>query len=134
MGGAPLGFAVHNILLGTLQEMGMPSVFYYVYTVCCLPIGLVMFYFTAPGAAANSEGKGCQVFLSSIKSPGAWLPAMIPWFIAKFIGNFVLEDSFPLLYNTFNTDRVPLFGGPGTTSPTVPFQYYTAWYWFVLVA
>merc|ERR1711937_221583 len=58
---------------------------------------------------------------------------MLPWFLAKFIGNFVLEDSFPLLFNTFNSAKVPLLG-PSSSSPTIPFQYYTSLYWFVMFA
>mmetsp|Transcript_29336 Transcript_29336/g.69196 ORF Transcript_29336/g.69196 Transcript_29336/m.69196 type:complete len:442 (+) Transcript_29336:43-1368(+) len=131
--GAPLGFAVHNILLGTFQQWGMPVVVYYVYSAICLPFAMAIFYYKAPPAEANSQGKGCQVFLRSLQQPKEWLPAMLPWFIAKFLGNFVMEDAFPLLFNTFNTARVPIFG-PDSTSPTIPFQYYTAWYWFVLMA
>jgi len=63
-----------------------------------------------------------------------WLPLMLPWFLAKFIGNFVLEDCFPLLFNTFNTEKVPMWGGPSSTEYLIPFGYYTAWYWFVMMA
>ncbi|CAJ1349110.1 unnamed protein product [Effrenium voratum] len=131
--GAPLGFAVHNILLGTFQQWGMSPVVYYLYSAACIPFAVVIFYYYAPLAEANSQGKGCQVFAESLKKPGQWLPSMLPWFLAKFLGNFVMEDAFPLLFNTFNTSRVPIFG-PASTSPTIPFQYYTAWYWFVMVA
>ena len=44
-----------------------------------------------------------------------------------------MEDAFPLLYLTFNTPHVPLFA-PSSTSPTIPFKYYTAFYYFVLMA
>eukprot|EP00435_Cladocopium_sp_Y103_P040768 s901_g11.t1 len=130
--GAPLGFAVHNILLGSVLPAGY-EVVYYVYSAACIPIAVVIFYFYAPLADANSQGKGCQIFLESLQQPKQWLPAMLPWFLAKFAGNFVMEDAFPLLYLTFNTPHVPLFA-PSSTSPTVPFKYYTAFYYFVLMA
>jgi hypothetical protein len=131
--GCPLGFAVHNIVLGTFQQWGMPPILYYVYTLCCLPFAAAITYFYAPSATAQAGGKGCEVFFNSVCRPLEWLPLLIPWFAAKFIGNFVLEDGFPLLFNTFNTQRVPL-GNPDSTSGTVPFAYYTAWYWFVMMA
>merc|ERR1712083_1134666 len=59
---------------------------------------------------------------------------MIPWFIAKFVGNFVLEDAFPLLYSNYNTPNVPMWGGPSSTEHLVSFAYYTAWYWFPMMA
>jgi len=131
--GAPLGFAVHNIILGTFQQWGMPTVFYYIYTLCCLPVALWIFHVYAPTPAADASGKGCQVFVSSMRKFHEWLPAMVPWFVAKFIGNFVMEDAFPLLFNTFNTPRVPLWLA-SDEDPTIPFHYYTADFWFVLMA
>ena len=130
--GAPLGFAVHNILLGSVVPAGY-EVIYYIYSAACIPFAVVIFYFYAPIADVSSHGKGCQIFLKSLQQPKQWLPQMLPWFLAKFAGNFVMEDAFPLLYLTFNTKKVPLFG-PASTSPTVPFKYYTAFYWFVLMA
>eukprot|EP00438_Fugacium_kawagutii_P006979 Skav233376 [mRNA] locus=scaffold1038:71706:72995:+ [translate_table: standard] len=130
--GAPLGFAVHNILLGSIVPSGY-EVIYYIYSAACIPFAVVIFYFYAPIADASSSGKGCQIFVKSLQQPKQWLPQMLPWFLAKFAGNFVMEDAFPLLYLTFNTLEVPLFG-PASTSPTIPFKYYTAFYWFVLMA
>eukprot|EP00442_Polarella_glacialis_P019413 CAMPEP_0115053092 /NCGR_PEP_ID=MMETSP0227-20121206/3310_1 /TAXON_ID=89957 /ORGANISM="Polarella glacialis, Strain CCMP 1383" /LENGTH=440 /DNA_ID=CAMNT_0002437345 /DNA_START=49 /DNA_END=1371 /DNA_ORIENTATION=- len=133
--GAPLGFAVHNIILSTFHEaFGMPIIVYYLYSAFCIPFGVAIFYVYAPGQDAGGPGKGCSVFCNSMKHASAWVPAMIPWFIAKFIGNFVLEDGFPLLFNTFNTHRVPIWGGPDSTMHTIPFQYYTAWIWFPMMA
>lgn len=130
--GAPLGFAVHNILLGSVLPAGY-EVLYYVYSAACIPVAVAIFYFYSPLADANSQGKGCQIFLKSLQQPQQWLLAMLPWFLAKFAGNFVMEDAFPLLYLTFNTPHVPLFA-PSSTSPTIPFKYYTAFYYFVLMA
>lgn len=130
--GAPLGFAVHNILLGSIVPDGY-EVIYYIYTVACIPFAVAIFYFYAPVPDANSQGKGCQIFLKSLQQPKEWLPAMLPWFLAKFAGNFVMEDAFPLLFNTFNTARVPIFG-PSSTNPTIPNKYYKSLFWFVLMA
>lgn len=88
--GAPLGFAVHNILLGSVVPRGY-EVIYYVYSAACIPFAVVIFYYYAPKTAADGEGKGCQVFLKSLQRPQEWLMAMLPWFFAKFVGNFVME-------------------------------------------
>lgn len=58
---------------------------------------------------------------------------MLPWLVAKFVGNFVLESGFPLLFNTFNTDWVPLLNSSDAEN-TVPRQLYLALYWFPLMA
>jgi len=132
--GAPLGFAAHNIPLGLLQQWGMPPLVYYLYTLFCLPLGLLVFHWYAPVVrAGTSEGKGLHTFLRSLASPAAWVPAALPWFIAKLCGNFVLEDAFPLLFNIYNTSRVPLLD-PASTTFTVPTGYYLSLYWFVMVA
>eukprot|EP00928_Gymnodinium_smaydae_P091570 TRINITY_DN75295_c0_g1_i1.p1 TRINITY_DN75295_c0_g1~~TRINITY_DN75295_c0_g1_i1.p1 ORF type:complete len:451 (+),score=70.85 TRINITY_DN75295_c0_g1_i1:50-1402(+) len=132
--GAPLGFAVHNILLGTFSQMGMPVLVYYLSTAACLPVGALIFHNHAPSADPNNKGKGCNVFMYSMRKSRQWMPKMLPWFFAKFVGNFVLEDGFPLLFNTFNTAYVPMFGGPASTSYLMPFAYYTAWIWFPAMA
>ncbi|CAK0872160.1 unnamed protein product [Prorocentrum cordatum] len=102
--GAPLGFAVNNVILGLLSQCGMPAQLYYVYNAACVPIAAAIFYHYAPRADGKSDGKGCQVFANSMRHARAWLPLMIPWLIAKFIGNFVLEDGFPLLFNMLEGD------------------------------
>eukprot|EP00746_Dinoflagellata_sp_MGD_P168061 gnl/MRDRNA2_/MRDRNA2_99182_c0_seq1.p1 gnl/MRDRNA2_/MRDRNA2_99182_c0~~gnl/MRDRNA2_/MRDRNA2_99182_c0_seq1.p1 ORF type:complete len:462 (+),score=39.00 gnl/MRDRNA2_/MRDRNA2_99182_c0_seq1:55-1386(+) len=131
--GTPLGFAVHNIILGTCQQWGMPPVVYFAYSLCCLPFAALIFYHYAPSQNVSNQGKGCAVIANSMKHASDWLPAMLPWLLAKFVGNFVLEDCFPLLFNTFNSAKVPLLA-PSSTSPTIPFQYYTSLYWFVMFA
>lgn len=130
--GAPMGFAMHNIVLGTFAGWGMPTVVYYVWSAACMPIAVVIFAKYAPAAEANSQGKGCQVFINSLCNPSAWLLLMLPWLIAKFFGNFVLEDAFPLFYSTFEDTVVPLWGP--TSTMLVPTSYYLAWYWFVCMA
>ncbi|CAK0872157.1 unnamed protein product [Prorocentrum cordatum] len=109
--GAPLGFAVNNVILGLLSQCGMPAQLYYVYNAACVPIAAAIFYHYAPRADGKSDGKGCQVFANSMRHARAWLPLMIPWLIAKFIGNFVLEDGFPLLFNMLEGTKRAL-GGP----------------------
>jgi len=131
--GAPLGFAMLNTVLGTLEHFGMEPWVYYVYSLVCLPIAIFIFHSKAPAATAKGQGKGCQVFINSVKKWKQWLPHMVPWFIAKFIGNFVLEDGFPLLFTTYNTQRVPVLGPEGTKR-TVPFDLYRAWFWFPCMA
>jgi hypothetical protein len=133
--GAPLGFAVNNILLETIHQLfGMPAICFYICCACVIPIAVWIFHKHAPAVNKNDKGKGCGVFCNSLKKPLEWVPLMIPWFIAKFIGNFVLEDGFPLLFNTFNTEKVPLWGGAASIENLVPFAYYTAWFWFPMMA
>jgi len=131
--GAPLGFAVNNVLLGLLSQVGMPVQFYYVYNAACIPLAIAVFRAYAPREDGKSEGKGCQVFANSMRRAYVWLPMMVPWLVAKFIGNFVLEDGFPLLFNTFNTDRVPMWGGPDSEY-TISFALYASLYWFPMMA
>jgi hypothetical protein len=131
--GAPLGFAVNNVILGLLSQLGMPAQWYYVYNAACVPLAAAIFYRFAPRADGKSDGKGCQVFAHSIRHANAWLPMMVPWLVAKFIGNFVLEDGFPLLFNTFNTSQVPMWGGPDSKR-TISFALYASLYWFPMMA
>ncbi|CAK9071338.1 Hypothetical protein (Fragment) [Durusdinium trenchii] len=133
--GAPLGFFVNNTILALLTQVGVPDIFYYFYDAMCLPFAMYIFHVYRPREAKGAgKGKGCSVFMSSISHAMDWLPHMILWFVAKFIGNFVLEDGFPLLYNTFNTEKVPIFGGPESTTHLVPFTLYTALMWFPAMA
>jgi len=132
--GAPLGFATHNIILGLLHQWGMPAIWFYIFTAICLPIAMVIFYKNAPAPDAKSDGKGFSVIMNSMKRPKQWVPAMIPWFIAKFVGNFVLENGFPLLFNTFNTEYVPFLGGADSDAGLISFQYYTALWFFPFMA
>jgi len=131
--GAPLGFFALNTVLGTFSYFGMPITIYYTYSLLCLPIAMFIFNRQAPKSEAKKSGKGCDVFLNSMRKAHKWLPKMLPWFIAKFIGNFVLEDGFPLLFNTYNTDRVPIYG-PESTTNTVPKALYLALCWFPCMA
>merc|ERR1719230_351297 len=48
--GCPIGFAMHNIVLGTFQQWGMPTVTYYVYSAACMPFAMVIFHKYAPSA------------------------------------------------------------------------------------
>jgi len=138
--GAPLGFFVNNTILGLLDYFGMPALVYYYYNAACLPIAAWIFWRHAPKDVKPAAGsdkkpeKGCAVFMNSMKKCSDWLPIMIPYFIAKFIGNFVLEDGFPLLFNTFNSAEVPIFGGPDATDNLIPFKLYTALIWFPCMA
>jgi len=130
--GAPLGFFINNTILATFNYIGMPDVVYYYFTAACLPGAMWIFHHNKPTATKQAKN-GYEAFVYSLKHCGEWLPKMIPWFMAKFVGNFVLEDGFPLLFNTFNTHRVPFPGGPDSTG-TIPFALYTAWYWFPMMA
>mmetsp|Transcript_71733 Transcript_71733/g.126624 ORF Transcript_71733/g.126624 Transcript_71733/m.126624 type:complete len:439 (+) Transcript_71733:44-1360(+) len=132
--GAPLGFFLNNTVLATFTLMGMPVIFYYLFGIATLPVAMWIYHKHRPDADPASKGKGCAVFMHSMKHAMEWMPLMLPWFLAKFIGNFVLEDGFPLLFNTFNTQRVPFWGGPADTENTIPFSAYTAFYWFPMMA
>lgn len=130
--GAPLGFFINNTILATFNYVGMPDEVYYYFTAACLPGAMWIFHRHHPAATKQAKN-GCEAFVYSMCNCKDWLPKMIPWFMAKFVGNFVLEDGFPLLFNTFNTHEVPFPGGPDSTV-TIPFALYTAWYWFPMMA
>lgn len=130
--GAPLGFFINNTILATFNYYGMPNVVYYYFTALCLPVAMWIFHQKRPHVPLASTN-GCEDFVYSLKHCGEWMPKMLPWFAAKFVGNFVLEDGFPLLFNVFNSSQVPFPGGPASTH-TVPFALYTAWYWFPMMA
>lgn len=138
--GAPLGFAMNNTVIATLcaNPFNLTPVLYFVWCLVCLPVGAFIFYTYAPVAAAGAaSGKGCDSFSNSMKKWIEWMPLMAPWFVAKFIGNFVLEDGFPFLFNVMNTKLVPMWSfDPSTTdiSTTISMDHYKAFYWFVLMA
>jgi len=132
--GAPLGFFVNNTILALLTECGMPVVTYYFYNALCLPFAMYVFHLYRPREVKAAKGKGCEVFMNSMYHAMDWMPYMIVWFVAKFIGNFVLEDGFPLLFNTFNTSKVPIIGPPDSTDHLMPFTLYTALLWFPSMA
>ena len=132
--GAPLGFFVNNTILALLTECGMPVVTYYFYNALCLPFAMYVFHLYRPREVKAAKGKGCDVFMNSMYHAMDWMPYMIVWFVAKFIGNFVLEDGFPLLFNTFNTSKVPIIGTPDSTDHLMPFTLYTALLWFPSMA
>lgn len=132
--GAPLGFFVNNTVLALLTECGMPVVAYYYYNALCLPFAMYIFHLHRPQEVKAAKGKGCEVFMNSMYHAMDWLPYMLVWFVAKFIGNFVLEDGFPLLFNTFNTEKVPIIGPPDSTEHLIPFTLYTALLWFPAMA
>lgn len=73
--GAPLGFAMINTVLGTMEDFGMPPEFYYIYTIICIPVGLTVFLRMAPREPHTSEGKGCGVISGSVQRWEEWLPA-----------------------------------------------------------
>eukprot|EP00435_Cladocopium_sp_Y103_P042067 s2161_g11.t1 len=131
---APLGFFVNNTVLALLTECGMPVVAYYYYNALCLPFAMYIFHLHRPQEVKAAKGKGCEVFMNSMYHAMDWLPYMLVWFVAKFIGNFVLEDGFPLLFNTFNTEKVPIIGPPDSTEHLIPFTLYTALLWFPAMA
>lgn len=132
--GAPLGFATHNIFLGTLIAMGLSPLSYYVVTAVCLPAGMWILHTKAPRPQLSSEGKGCAAFWTSVKRCNEWLLLLVPWLAAKVIGSFVLEDGFPLLSNTFNTKYVPLLDPSSEDQLLVPLAFYKPLYYFVLFA
>jgi len=132
--GAPLGFFINNTILGVAQQFGMPAVVYYAFSAACMPIAMWIFHAHRPREVTAAKGKGCGVFLHSLGVWKDWVPVMIPWFIAKFVGNFVLEDGFPLLFNTFNTAKVPIIGGPESEDHLISMDIYKALIWFPAMA
>jgi len=113
--GCPLGLALVDILgqLGTSKEtLDMNPVVIYWYIAVCLPLGLACFVWYAPhvGGIAHRQAS----ILASLRAWRLWLPAMAPFFIAKAIGNFVMENT-PGWFYVYNAPKVPMFSPSATT-------------------
>lgn len=110
--GAPAGFATVNIFGMLATSAGLPPVALYAYSVVCLPLGLAVFLRLGPEAPA--EGRRPANFGVALKHGRAWLPCMLPIFLAKFVGSFVMDNT-PGWYYVFNDPaKVPLWGPTST--------------------
>lgn len=106
--GAPLGFAMVDIFGLLCTSAGMPPVFLYWYVVASIPVGMLAFELLAP---TSSIATVRQVsILAPLPYWRRWLPVMLPFFLAKVVGSFVMEDT-PTWFYVFNDHNVvPLLG------------------------
>jgi len=128
--GAPIGFGMVDIFGLLCTSAGMPAEYLYWYIALCIPLGMGIFAAKSP-KSAESAHKQANV-TQSLKSWRSWLPSMIPLFLAKIVGSFVMEDT-PAWFYVYNGKSVPLLG-PTTTAPLMNHDlYFALLYLFVLL-
>mmetsp|Transcript_104127 Transcript_104127/g.304027 ORF Transcript_104127/g.304027 Transcript_104127/m.304027 type:complete len:412 (-) Transcript_104127:118-1353(-) len=107
--GPPLGMGTVNILGLLITSSGVPPVLIYVYVACCLPLGMAIFWRHAPPPAGVVHKP--VSFAVALGSAKAWLPKMAPFFVAKLVGSFVMDNT-PGWFYVFNDNTGVPFWGP----------------------
>merc|ERR1719443_2285119 len=97
--GCPLGIAWVDIIGLLCTSFGMPPVVIYWYIAACIPIGMLLFMRYAPQPSGRLHQP--RNFGSALKDWKMWVSAMLPFFLAKFIGSFVMENT-PGWFYVFN--------------------------------
>eukprot|EP00928_Gymnodinium_smaydae_P028846 TRINITY_DN21893_c0_g4_i2.p1 TRINITY_DN21893_c0_g4~~TRINITY_DN21893_c0_g4_i2.p1 ORF type:complete len:434 (-),score=45.71 TRINITY_DN21893_c0_g4_i2:157-1290(-) len=131
--GTPLGLAVVDIvcqLFHSKAVLNMNPVYFYLYIAVCMPFGMALFCKLSPKDAgiANKQVN----ILISLRDMKRWLPMMIPFFIAKCVGSFVMENT-PGWFYVYNGSKVPLFSPSATTNLVDPDLYFVLIYIVVLL-
>jgi len=109
--GPPLGMATVNILGLICTSVGVPPVLIYIYCACCFPVAIAVFLKQAPrpsGVVHTSAN-----FLAAIRNGRSWIPVMLPFFAAKLVGSFVMDNT-PGWFYVFNDRTGVPFWGPNT--------------------
>jgi len=131
--GAPLGLAVVDIvcqLLHSKAVLSMSAEYFYWYIVVCIPVGMVVFTRCAP---RESGAVHRQAHLAkSLLEARTWLPAMVPFFVAKIVGSFVMENT-PGWFYVYNGAKVPWFSPSATSNLIDPDFYFVFIYIAVLL-
>jgi hypothetical protein len=131
--GAPLGLAIVDIvcqLLHSKAVLSMSPEYFYWYIAVCLPAGMAVFTRYAPRETGAVHR---QAHLAKALQEGrAWLPAMMPFFLAKLVGSFVMENT-PGWFYVYNGPKVPLFSPSATTNLIDPDLYFVLIYIAVLL-
>lgn len=113
--GAPLGLAVVDIL-GQLctskATLDMNPAYVYWYIAVCVPLGMAVFVRHAPRRTGVVHQQAN--LLRSLGLWRHWLPPMFPFFLAKAIGNFVMENT-PGWFYVYNVGKVPMFSPSAET-------------------
>jgi len=131
--GAPLGLAIVDIvcqLLHSKAVLNMSPEYFYWYIALCLPLGMAVFIKYAPrdGGVQHQQAH----LLKSLMEGRTWLPAMIPFLVAKVVGSFVMENT-PGWFYVYNGKKVPMFSPAGTTNLVDPDLYFVLIYVAVLL-
>eukprot|EP00929_Paragymnodinium_shiwhaense_P072517 TRINITY_DN36803_c0_g2_i1.p1 TRINITY_DN36803_c0_g2~~TRINITY_DN36803_c0_g2_i1.p1 ORF type:complete len:445 (+),score=45.56 TRINITY_DN36803_c0_g2_i1:66-1400(+) len=135
--GTPLGLATICILgqllcskaiVGEEGHKNNPQVLYY-YIAMCVPLGIGVFLRYAPKEAVSVPQKN---IVRACRDGKQWLPMMVPFFVAKFIGNFVMENT-PGWFYVYNGTKVPFFSPSATTSLIDPDLFFCMIYFFVML-
>lgn len=135
--GTPIGLATVDIIgqllcsaaiVGNTAHHNNPQYVYW-YIAACIPFGMVVYWRECPEEAGGVAQKNILRALADWKG---WLPKMIPFFLAKLIGNFVMENT-PGWFYVFNGSKVPMFSPSGSSNLLDPDIYFCMIYVFVLM-
>lgn len=129
--GAPLGLAIVDILgqlLTSKSTLDMNPVYIYWYIALSMPVGIAAFVAFAPRDGAHKQAN----IVTSLMDWRRWLPAMVPFFFAKVVGNFVMENT-PGWFYVYNGAKVPMFSPSATTYLVDPDMYFVVIYTVVLL-
>eukprot|EP00929_Paragymnodinium_shiwhaense_P091021 TRINITY_DN5107_c0_g1_i1.p1 TRINITY_DN5107_c0_g1~~TRINITY_DN5107_c0_g1_i1.p1 ORF type:complete len:472 (-),score=106.52 TRINITY_DN5107_c0_g1_i1:305-1660(-) len=120
--GIPIGLALVDIvgqlicskaIVGQEGHDNNPQIIYW-YIVLCLPPTMYIFASKAPSESASVHQSSIVDACRHIKK---WGGKMAPFFVAKLIGNFVMENT-PGWFYVYNGPKVPLIN-PEDTEPTM---------------
>merc|ERR1712217_298538 len=104
--------------------------YFYWYIALCIPVGMFVFMRHAPRESSTVHQ---QVHIGkSLLDARTWLPAMIPFFVAKVVGSFVMENT-PGWFYVYNGAKVPLFSPSATTNLIDPDLYFVCIYISVML-
>lgn len=130
--GCPLGLAVVDIfcqLLHSKAVLGLSAVYFYWYIAICMPVGMWAFHKYAPKAEAEHQH---YHIVQSVLEGRTWLAPMMPFFFAKVLGSFVMENT-PGWFYVYNGKEVPMLSPAATDHLVDPDIYFVLVYVVVLL-
>eukprot|EP00450_Noctiluca_scintillans_P009997 CAMPEP_0194494050 /NCGR_PEP_ID=MMETSP0253-20130528/12083_1 /TAXON_ID=2966 /ORGANISM="Noctiluca scintillans" /LENGTH=415 /DNA_ID=CAMNT_0039335111 /DNA_START=30 /DNA_END=1277 /DNA_ORIENTATION=- len=130
--GCPLGLATVNIFgqfLTSKHTLDLDPEYLYWYISVSLPFGAFVFMRSVTSSTPQTRQAN---LLSSLRDWRSWAPQMGPFFLAKFVGSFVMENT-PGWFYVFNTEEVPLFSPAAETHLMDRDLYFTVIYIAVLL-
>lgn len=129
--GAPLGLAIVDIVCQLLHSkaiLDMSPEYFYWYIAICIPVGMYVFTLHAPRSSTVRQAN----IVKSLSDSRSWLPVMLPFFVAKIVGSFVMENT-PGWFYVYNGAKVPLFSPEATTHLIDPDLYFVLIYISVML-
>mmetsp|Transcript_70536 Transcript_70536/g.210332 ORF Transcript_70536/g.210332 Transcript_70536/m.210332 type:complete len:427 (-) Transcript_70536:134-1414(-) len=131
--GAPLGLALVDIigqLCTSKTTLAMNPVYIYWYIAISVLLGMGVFASYAPRSSGVVHQQAN--FLKSLQDRRRWLVPMVPFFFAKLVGNFVMENT-PGWFYVYNGKKVPFFSPSAETNLMDPDLYFVLIYIAVLL-